>query len=560
MDAGARVSAISAIVEALWPARGAPGRVLLGPGVEAPHYDGPGEPAKERDLGKAIRDATVAVVVLRKLSPTLLRALRATPPPLLVLTGDAHELEHPEDLSALAQCVLGPRAVLRVGDLASRNSARAIACAHTAEELEGIRRALGPRGLPLSLSPTPPWLCSLAEHPSLISVPIAGTLDRAALAGPWAAWMRNREAAVVLVPLGVEAPSINEPGEDDDDTLRTVVAAHALERRTGPVFPAPRVIAGVLDGLERREAGVPATDDQLAIWNQARRALPITGAAVGMQEPDGALPLQAPTAAFLAQRALLRARAHDQALAGEAPTLADLDEEGLRRAEELLRNAAETLSDQESKVVLRGFGFDITRQAVANSASGAAGFADRIGYPVVLKVLSPDLRRRTDIGGVLLSLGTASAVKRGYASIMDNVERSAPTARVDGVVVAEMVEDGIDIRCGARRLGDDSVVAYGRIEGANAPIEAALAMLPLRPEDAVALAHAVLSRAPMPALRRQSDPDVPGLADVFARLSALFERAPRVLSVDLGPIRMLDPRGLVTLDARITQEAHLEGI
>ncbi len=554
------MSAVAAIVEALWPARGAPGRVLLGPGVEPAHYDGPGEPAKERDVAKAVRDGTVTVLVLRKLTPALLRALRGSPPPLLVLTGDAHELEQPADLRTLARCVLGPRAVLRVGDLASRASARAIACAHTAEELEGIRRALGPRSLPLSLSPTPPWLCTLAEHPSLTTVPIAGTLDRSALAGPWASWMRNREAAVVLVPLGVESPTINEPGEDDDETLRTVVAAHALERRTGPVFPAPRVIAGVLDGLERHEAGVPATDDQLAIWNQARRALPITGAALGMQEPDGALALRAPTAAFLAQRALLRAHAHDEAVAAVPTTLADLDEDGLQRAEELLRNAAETLTDQESKVVLRGYGFDITRQAVANSASGAAGFADRIGYPVVLKVLSPDLRRRTEVGGVLLSLGTASAVKRAYASIMDNVERSAPTARVDGVVVAEMVADGIDIRCGARRLGDDSVVAYGRIEGASAPIEAALAMLPLRPVDAVALAHAVLSRAPMPALRRQSDPDVPGLADVFARLSALFDRAPRVLSVDLGPIRMLDPRGLVTLDARITQEAHLEGL
>ena len=85
------------------------------------------------------------------------------------------------------------------------------------------------------------------------------------------------------------------------------------------------------------------------------------------------------------------------------PDVDDLDDEGLGRARELLRNAAEILTDQESKVVLRGFGFDVTRQAVANSASGAAGFADRIGYPVVLKVLSPDLRRRTDVGGVMLS-------------------------------------------------------------------------------------------------------------------------------------------------------------
>ena len=496
------------------------------------------------------------MVVLRKLSPTLLRALRSSPPALLVLLGDVHELDNPAALDDLATMVLGPHAVLRVGDLAGRAPTRALAVAHNAEELEGIGRALGPRGLPLRLAPTPAWLCALAAHPSLSTIPIAGTLDREALRGGWVPWVRTREAPVVLVPLGIDAPSLED---DDDDTLLAVVAAHALERRTGPVFPAPRVIAGVLDGLEQREGDLPPTPDQLAIWNQARRALPITGAAVGMQAPLHALPLQAPTAAFLAQRALLRAHAHDRALGDSLPAL-ELDDEGLDRARELLRNAAEVLTDQESKVVLRGFGFDVTRQAVANSASGAAGFADRIGYPVVLKVLSPDLRRRTDVGGVMLSLGTASAVRRAYASIMDNVERSAPTARVDGVVVAEMVDNGIDIRCGARRLGNDAVVVYGRIEGTNAPIEAALGLLPLRAEDAVALAHAVLSRAPMPALRRQSDPDVPGLAAVFARLSALFDQAPRVLSVDLGPVRMLDPRGLVTLDARITQEAHLEGL
>lgn len=556
-DDAVRAQTRTLVVESLWPARGAPNRVLIGPGVEESHYAGPGEPTRERELAKAIRDGLVAVVVLRKVSPPLLRALRTTPPALLVVTGDGHELEDPAALPALATFVLGPGAVLRVGDLASRTSARALACAHSADELEGISRALRPRDLPLCLAPTPPWLCTIAEHPSLAPIPIAGTLDRTSLSGPWIPWVRQRQAPVVLVPLGIDPPSIDD---DDDDALLTVVAAHALERRTGPVFPAPRVIAGVLDGLEHRESAVPPTADQLALWNQARRALPIIGAALGMQAPDAAVPLQAPTAAFLAQRALLRARAHDEVLGGELPEPDPADEDGLTRARELLRNAAEVLTDQESKVVLRGFGFEVTRQAVANSASGAAGFADRIGYPVVLKVLSPDLRRRTDVGGVVLSLETASAVRRAYASIMDNVERSAPTARVDGVVVAEMVAGGIDIRCGARRLGNDSVVVYGRIEGISAPIEPALALLPLRAEDALALAHAVLSRAPMPALRRQSDPDVPGLAAVFSHLSTLFEHAPRVLSVDLGPVRMLDPRGLVTLDARITQEAHLEGL
>ncbi len=563
MDSGERLSPAQAdrasrIVEALWPARGAAPRVLLtAAAADDGRYSGPGSSLKDRDLAKAIkeRDGALVLVAVRP-SPTLLRALRGTPVDLLVLLGDGDDLS-PADRSALATHVLGPNAVLHVEDLGTRTPGRAVACAHAPDELEGITRALTPRVLPLRLSPTPAWLPTLLRHPSLAGLSIAGTLDRDALHGGWVEWVRERDAPAVLVPLGVDAPALDT---DDDTILLATVAAHALERRTGPVFPAPRVLAGVLDGLEHRGETTPPTAQQLAIWTQARRALPITGAAVGMVEPDGDLAMQAPTAAFLAQRVLLRARAHDAAMSRGAPDLEPLDDDGQARASELLRNAAEILTDQESKVVLRGFGFDVTRQAVANSASGAAGFADRIGYPVVLKALSPDLRRRTDVGGVMLSLRTASAVRRAYAAIMDNVEREAPTARVDGVVVAEMVEDGVDIRCGARRLSDDQVVVYGRIEGASAPVEAALGLLPLSPEDALALAHAVLSRAPMPALRRQTDPDVPGLATLFCRLSALFSRTDaRVLSVDLGPVRMLE-RGLVTLDARITQQAHLEGL
>ncbi len=553
-------AAAGRIVEALWPARGAAGRVLLGPGVDAdPRYEGPGEPVKDRDIAKAIRDRVVGVVVLRRLSPTLLRALRSEPIDLLVLTGDDDELSAAE-LGALARHVLGPRAVLRVGELSGRAPGRTIACAHAADELEGIRRALGPRPLPLCLAPTPPWLCGLLEHPSLARIPIVGTLGHSALHGGWVHWARTRSTPQVVVPVGIEAPQLD--ADEPDEVLMAIVAAHALERVTGPVFPAPRVIAGVLEGLEDGGQTNAPTPEQLAIWTQARRALPLTGAAVGMQAPDRDLPLNAPTAAFLAQRVLLRARAHTEALRGGLPPRPTLDEDGLERATELLRNAAGVLTDQESKVVLRGFGFEVTRQAVASSASGAAGFADRIGYPVVLKVLSPDLRRRTDVGGVVLSLTTASAVRRAYATIVDNVERSAPTARIDGVVVAEMVGSGVDVRCGVRRLDNGERMIYGRIEGASSPVEAALALLPLRPEDALALAHAVLSRAPVPALRRHSDPDVPGLAALFVGLSELFaETDDRIVSVDLGPVRMLEPpRGLVTLDARITQRAHLEGL
>jgi acetyltransferase len=363
-----------------------------------------------------------------------------------------------------------------------------------------------------------------------------------------------------LVPVGVRSPDLDE---DTDAGLLAAAAAHALERRTGPVFPAPRVISLVLAGLRADLAPVSErnpSESELAVWMQAQRALPVAGGALGMEFPSPGVNLAAPTSAFLAQRALVRAGDLQDAadLGHEGPTPPDVD--GPERAKEIMRNAGETLTDQESKVVLRGYGFEVTRQAVASSASGAAGFAERIGYPVVLKALSPDLRRRTEVGGVLLDLGTAAAVRRGYAEIVDNIERLAPTAHLDGILVSEMLPDGADLRCGGRRLESGEVVLYGVIEGASLPLEPALALAPLGIPDALALAYAVISRAPVRAMRRDTDPDLRGLADVFTRLGTLFaEMGPRLDSVDLGPVRYNPERGYVVLDARIVQQPHLQG-
>jgi hypothetical protein len=532
---------------------------MVGPGVDESSYSGPGEHAKDRELAKAVKDGKAAVVVVRKTSPTLLRALRDSPPALLVLTGEANA----EDLDDLRQLedtwVLGPSAVVRVQPPQKRDGGHFI-CAHSRGELEGLTRAFRDEYLQCALSPTPRWLWQLLEDETLKACPVGGYIDLSALGSQWIRWSRSRSSTHALVPVGVRSPDLDE---DDDAALLAAAAAHSLERWTGPVFPAPRVISLVLAGLRARLEPVTErapSESELSVWMQAQRSLPVIGGALGMEFPSPGLNLAAPTSAFLAQRALVRAGDLQDALdrGHEGPPPPDVD--GPARAQEIMRNAGETLTDQESKVVLRGYGFDVTRQAVANSASGASGFAERIGYPVVLKALSPDLRRRSEVGGVVLDLETSAAVRRGYAEIVDNIERLAPTSHLDGVLVSEMLTDGVDLRCGGRRLESGEVVLYGVLQGASMPLEPALALAPMAIPDAIALAHAVISRAPVRALRRETDPDLRGLADVFSRLGTLFaEIGPRLESVDLGPIRFNPERGYVVLDARITQQPHLQG-
>jgi len=585
----------------------------------AQHVQIPGETLPEAALARRLREADAVVVVAHTLGPALARALRERPPALLILTGPADADNIP---TLPGTCLLGPDARLRVGKAPAGASADTsarpalgpalVVCAtapaalvallvalatdlsqgtastslslETASEDMSLETAPWPPGLRLAACPTPPWWPQWLGDPRLAGATALGFVAAACLDPAWARWARAAgEATHVLVPLGLEAPRVDQPRHP---SLAAGVAAHALERWTGPVFPSPQVLA--LLSADTDPASPPshsATTDPAALaqWNQARRALPLVGATPGMEAPLPGLPLHAPSAAYIAQRALLR-RARSRALlrehAGEPPELR-LDPAAIARAGEVLRSAGQVLSEHESKVVLRGFGVEITRQAVASSASGAAQFAETIGFPVVLKALSPDLRRKQELGAVMLGLTNGAAVRRAYAMIVQNVEHNAPTAHLDGVLVAEQAPEGLEIHCGAVRLHTGEMAIFGRALGLPLLAETTLALSPLDHADALLLAHAVLARVPVPALRRASDPGVGELAALLLRVDALvrhFEvgheaeprpgrRDPpgtgdgRLISVELSPIRLVGPpRGYLTLDARIVQRAHLEGL
>ena len=516
----------------------------------------PSELAKvvpDRALSAALRDSKAPVVLVHRVAMTVVRALRSHPVALLVATAGA-EASRWETLEALeGTTLLGPDAQLR-----QQGDGPSLVCAAEGDELEGLLRALG--GAQLAVSPTPRWWWKLLDRRGAKRRPVAGYVPAAVLDEDWARWAKARERGHALVPIGVPEAPIDEPAHPD---LATVTAAHALERLTGPVFPSPRVIATVLEGQRGTSTPSRQQPHDAAIWQQARRALPMTGAIVGMEGARPELAAKVATAAFLAQRALLRVDAAKKALRSELSPPSRADEEGLERAQQVLVSAGQVLTDHESKVVLRGFGIEVTRQAVASSASGAAGFADRIGFPVVLKALSPDLRRRAEIGAVQLSIPTAAAVRRAYAEVVDAVERNAPTARLDGVLVAEMVEPGLDLHCGAIRLPEGGIALFGRCVGQPAPVEPVLSLSPLAPDDARLLAHAILGRVPVPALRRATDPDTDDLARLLMRLDMIVqEHAERIELVELRPVRLLSDgseRRYVTLDARIIQQPHLQG-
>src|SRR5437762_7422020 len=107
-----------------------------------------------------------------------------------------------------------------------------------------------------------------------------------------------------------------------------------------------------------------------------------------------------------------------------------------------------TLSESESKELLAAWGLGSARESLVNSAEAAALAAEQLGFPVALKVDSPDILHKTEAGVVRLNLGDKARVRAAYAEILASAKAYAPQARITGVAVQEMVGDGVEVIVG----------------------------------------------------------------------------------------------------------------
>ena len=119
-----------------------------------------------------------------------------------------------------------------------------------------------------------------------------------------------------------------------------------------------------------------------------------------------------------------------------------------RRRWSLLAAADGTLTEHQGKELLAAYGIPITEEEVATSEEHAVGIADRIGYPVALKIDSPDILHKTEAGGIALNLDSDDEVRRAYDEVVANAKQFAPGAEVQGVLVQEMLGEGTEVIVG----------------------------------------------------------------------------------------------------------------
>ncbi|MHA7683752.1 acetate--CoA ligase family protein [Cupriavidus sp. PET2-C1] len=213
------------------------------------------------------------------------------------------------------------------------------------------------------------------------------------------------------------------------------------------------------------------------------------------------------------------------------------------------RNA---LTAPEGKLVCDAYGIPVPGEGVAKSPTGAVELADKMGYPVVLKIVSPDILHKTEAGGVLVGLKSAADVENGYLTIIENAKKYDAKANIVGVQVQQMIAGGQEVIIGA--VTDPSfgkLVAFG-LGGVLVEVlkDITFRMAPASQEDALSMLDGIAAAEVLKGVRGADPANREALASMIQRVSELVSDFPEISELDLNPV-FASKDGAIAADVRI---------
>lgn len=221
---------------------------------------------------------------------------------------------------------------------------------------------------------------------------------------------------------------------------------------------------------------------------------------------------------------------------------------------DVLRDNRLVLLGSEAAAVARAYGIPAAEIALTTTPEEAVEEAEKIGYPVVLKVASPKILHKTDVGGVKVGLDSPEAVRRGFIEIMENVSRLMPQAVVYGVEVQKMMPKGIELIIGMTRdvqFGPMIACGLGGIY-VNLLKDVAFRLAHgLTREEIEAMLAETKAYLLLKGYRGEKPADIPALIEAIGRTARLVLDFPEITEMDINPV-FAYPRGITALDVKIT--------
>ncbi len=216
--------------------------------------------------------------------------------------------------------------------------------------------------------------------------------------------------------------------------------------------------------------------------------------------------------------------------------------------------SSEALKTSEISALLEAYGIPVAKMELAKSSDEAVAFARQMGLPVALKVASPGISHKSDVGGVLLNLGDEAAVRTGYAEILQRAQSAHPQAEIQGVYVQRMIPSGQEVIAGAvqdPQFGAQMMFGSGgtEVEGLK---DIAFGLAPLTKLEAERMLESTWAGRKLKGFRNLPAADRDAVLDILFRLAQLAAEHPSLEEIEINPLLVLPVgQGAVAVDVRI---------
>lgn len=213
------------------------------------------------------------------------------------------------------------------------------------------------------------------------------------------------------------------------------------------------------------------------------------------------------------------------------------------------------LPDTQASGVLAAYGVRIPKKKLAKNMREALAFAEEIGYPVAVKVASPDILHKSDIGGIKLNIQTEAELEEAFESIQNNVLRYLPEAVFWGVSVNEMITEAREVIIGVNRDPQFGPLIMFGLGGIYVEVlkDVSWRIAPVTREDAEEMIREIKSYLLLRGVRGQPRADIDAVVETIQRVSQLAIDFPQILEMDINPLMVLEAgKGCAAADVRLS--------
>ena len=227
-------------------------------------------------------------------------------------------------------------------------------------------------------------------------------------------------------------------------------------------------------------------------------------------------------------------------------------------AAKMLENAAKR--DQrtlglESFDILKAYNIPVVATEITNTLASTIAACEKMGYPVVMKIVSPEISHKSDVGGIRLNLRNADDVERAYHTMMSDVRRYMPDAHIAGIQVQKMITEGKEVIIGMNRDVQFGPLLMFGLGGTYVEFlkDVSFAVAPINKDDAKHMVSSIKTYPLLAGVRGEEPSDIDSIIDVLMKFSQMVTDFPQILEFEINPLMVLsDGQGCVAMDIRLT--------